>query len=238
MRWTPHHLLLTLLLTTCAGTGCASLPAGSLSAVSARPGSTTRSGQVYLLRGWRDLWSDGVDALGKSIAAGGLPAHVFKASQADDLGDALLREYRAASTPEPLVLVGFSFGADEAIRIARKFDEAKLPVALLVTIDPVTPPEIPANVRAARNFYQSNGALDVLPWLRGVPVRGAHADDPTSGRVTNIDVRTREDLLEPNTGHSTIAANAKLHRAIIEEVLRACPPRQVRQPQSVDRPAQ
>jgi hypothetical protein len=43
--------------------------------------------------------------------------------------------------------------------------------------------------------------------------------------VTNTNLRDRADLLEPNTGHSTIASNPKLHRAIIEQVLRVCPER-------------
>jgi len=40
--------------------------------------------------------------------------------------------------------------------------------------------------------------------LRGVPVRGGE----------NINVRTRPDLIEPNTSHGTIAGNEKIHAAI------------------------
>lgn len=202
--------------------GCGPLPRGDLSAVAARS-SSARAGQVYLLRGWNDLWSEGVDALAKRIAVEGVDARAYRASQGDDLAGALLERYAADADPDPLVLIGFSFGADEAIRIARRFDAARRPIALLVTIDPVTPPDIPANVRAARNFYQSNGVLDALPWLRGVPVRGPPGEDAAPGRVRNVDIRQRADLREPGTGHRTIAANAKVHSAIVAEVLGVCP---------------
>ena len=124
------------------------------------------------------------------------------------------------------MLIGFSFGADEAIRIARRMNGAGMPVDLLVTIDPVTPPAIPANVRACRNFYQSNGAWDALPWLRGVPVSGeASGEGADPARVVNANLRERAELREADTGHDTIAANRKVHRAILDEVLAACPPR-------------
>ena len=217
-----HRALLAIVLATAAG--CGSLPRGDVSAVAARS-LAPRAGQVYLLRGWHDLWSEGVDALAQRIAAEGIRARVFRVSQADDLAAALLGRSAAAADADPLVLIGFSFGADEAIRIARKLDVAKRPIALLVTIDPVTPPDVPANVPAARNFYQSNGVLDAIPWLRGVPLRPPPGEHAAAGRVQNVNVRQRKDLLEPGTSHRTIAANAKVHGAIVAEVLRVCPMR-------------
>ena len=201
--------------------GCSSLPPGPLEAVGAQS-AAPRQGRVYLLRGWNGLWSEGVDALAKEIRSNGIDAHVYQQGQAGALGDAIVAHSRNAPNPEPLVLIGFSFGADEAIRIARKLDDAGLPVDLLVTIDPVTPPAIPANVRACRNYYQSNGAWDALPWLRGVPVP---AGETNRARVVNTNIRDRAELLEPDTGHNTIAANRKVHRAILDEVLTACPRR-------------
>jgi hypothetical protein len=183
---------------------------------------------VYLLRGWNGLWSGGLDSLAADLHSHGLEARVYQQRQARELGDALVRRYRGASDADPLVLVGFSFGADEAIRIARRLEAARVPVALLVTLDPVTPPPVPANVLCGLNFYQSNGVWDALPWLRGVPVKSQHAeaDDDTDGaRVANFNIRRRADLSEGATGHHTIAGNRRVHEAIVREVLRACPAR-------------
>ncbi|MDB5296927.1 MAG: hypothetical protein JWO31_2910 [Phycisphaerales bacterium] len=260
----PHHAVArravhTVLSATLLGTllaGCNGLPAGNVAALRspaslrsvAGPSATTRSspaGTVVLLRGWRDLWSDGIDQLAADLRARGLDAAEFKQSQSADVGDALLAraatEAHAAPDagsaagdpsprPAPLVLIGFSYGADDSIRNAARLAAAGRAVDLLVLIDPVTPPLVPANVRRCVNFYQSNGAWDALPWLRGVPVEagpaGAGADAGTGatadrGRVTNVDLRDRPDLLEPGTSHKTMAANPKLHAAILAEVERA-----------------
>jgi pimeloyl-ACP methyl ester carboxylesterase len=145
-------------------------------------------------------------------------ARVYRESQASELGDALLARFKTEPKSEPIVLIGFSFGGDESIKLARRLDENHVRVDLLVTIDPVTPAPIAAGIGKQLNFYQSNGALDLFPWLRGVPVEGE-----AGSAVHNLDIRTRDDLLEPNTGHSTIAANPKLHRVILDEVLKVCP---------------
>jgi pimeloyl-ACP methyl ester carboxylesterase len=203
--------------------GCASLPAGAIDEVRVSSDSP-RAGQVYLIRGWNGLWSEGLDSLADDLRAHGLDARVYQQSQARELADALVRRYRGATDVDPLVLVGFSFGADEAIRIARRLEQANVTVALLVTLDPVTPPPVPANVRCGRNFYQSNGVWDALPWLRGVPVKPEN-DASGAARVANFNLRRRADLSEGDTGHHTIAGNRKVRGAIVREVLRACPAR-------------
>src|SRR5687767_1361624 len=107
--------VILLLLAICSG--CASLPGGAIGEVRASSDSP-RAGQVYLLRGWNGLWSEGLDSLAAELRSHGVDARVYQQSQAGELGDALLSQYRGSSRADPLVLVGFSFGADEAIRIA------------------------------------------------------------------------------------------------------------------------
>jgi pimeloyl-ACP methyl ester carboxylesterase len=207
--------------------GCASLPAGAIDEVRASSDSP-RAGQVYLIRGWNGLWSEGLDSLAAELRSHGLDARVYQQGQARELGDALLTRFRGAGGADPLVLVGFSFGADEAIRIARRLEGAGVPVALLVTLDPVTPPPVPANVLCGRNFYQSNGVWDALPWLRGAPVKPEKPvpdADPGAARLANFNLRERADLSQGATGHHTIAGNRKVREAIVREVLRACPAR-------------
>src|SRR6185312_11057418 len=108
-------------------------------------------------------------------------------------------------------------------RIAGRVRAQGVPVDLVVTIDPVTPPDVPDNVRACYNFFQTNGVWDLFPWFRGVPLRPTGA-----ARLVNVDIRRdRPDLLEPHTAHSNIAANPKIHRAVIDQVLAVCTPRVV-----------
>jgi len=200
--------------------GCQPLPPGDLTAI-APAGETLPVGNVCLIRGWQDLYSSGVDRLASELQQSGVRAHVYRAAQWREVDRALARQYRGVADRQPLVLIGFSYGADDVVRIASDLKSAGVAVDLLITIDPVTPPPVSSNVRLTYNYFQTNGVWDVFPWFRGVPLRSAGAP-----QLINVDIRRqRPDLLEPDTAHANIAANPKLHREIIKKVLAVCPPR-------------
>jgi len=196
---------------------CHGLPPGSMDSV--HPTSDgPRKGNVYLLRGWQDLYSAGIDRLAIRLRQNGLRAQAYRAAQWHELAETIGRRYRNAPSAEPLVLIGFSYGADDALLVAQYLDRSGQSVDLIVTIDPVTPPRVPGNVRVCYNYFQTNGIWDALPWLRGTPLKSNGRT-----RLTNVDIRQqRHDLLEPATSHATIAANPKLHAAIIQQVLSVC----------------
>jgi pimeloyl-ACP methyl ester carboxylesterase len=150
-----------------------------------------------------------------SLQEEGFGAEVFGANQWRELTSDLTSHGK----PARLVLIGFSYGADDVIRIAEELRTRQTPVDLLITIDPVTPPKVPSNVKRCFNYYQSNGPWDAFPWFRGIPLAAAR-DGPS---ILNQNLRTdRRDLLEPDTSHQTIAANRKLHQEIIARVLEIC----------------
>jgi pimeloyl-ACP methyl ester carboxylesterase len=190
-------LLLLILIT-----GCARLPPGDLAALSRTPPP-----HLILIRGFLDWYSTGIDQLARQFRDEGIPCQVYREEQWRELGEQLRLHPR-----QPLVLIGFSYGADDAILIARQLADAHQNVDLLITIDPVTPAPIPAKTRCC-DFYQSNGFWDIFPWLRGIPVTG-------SGSIQNIDIRHRPDLLQPNTSHATIAGNPRVQSAILALVQR------------------
>jgi hypothetical protein len=196
----------SLVLSIVILSGCSRLSPGSVQAINPQP-------QICLVRGFLDWYSVGIDRLTEELRSTGIPAHAYREEQWTDLADALL-----ANQPSRIVLIGFSYGADDVISISRRLDEHHLLVELLITIDPVTPDAVPPNVMHCVNFYEPNGFWDLFPWLRGVPL---HRESNNSAGLENIDVRRRLDLVEANTSHGTIAANEKVHRAIIDLVLRA-----------------
>jgi surfactin synthase thioesterase subunit len=79
-----------------------------------------------------------------------------------------------------IVLYGHSWGASEAVTLARELEREGVPVLLTVQVDSVSKPgendkDIPANVAEAANFYQQDG------WLHGRPqIRAA---DPTRTHI-------------------------------------------------------
>jgi pimeloyl-ACP methyl ester carboxylesterase len=228
-RELPHNsrvmrykgLTILLLMIVAAG-GCANISPGRLSDVRANS-EQPLEGNVFLLRGFIGVFSTGINDLTDKLNEAGVRAHVYQTDQWPALARRIEQVWSESHSPEPLVLVGHSYGADDVVRIARYLDRHGIEVDLLITLDPVTPPRVPNNVKIAYNLYRSNGAWDRLPWLRGVPLHPARE----GARVVNVDIRTdRPDLLEPGTDHFNIEKKQSIHEEVIAQVLSVCPPRQ------------
>jgi len=78
-----------------------------------------------------------------------------------------------------IILYGHSWGASEAIALARELEKEGIPVLLTVQVDSVAKPGeddhvIPANVAEAANFYQLNGLLHGQPLIRAADPARTH----------------------------------------------------------------
>jgi pimeloyl-ACP methyl ester carboxylesterase len=204
--------------------GCSAMTPGKLDAVQPVTMDAPRVGNAFLLRGFIGVFSTGIDRLGTEVNAAGVHGEVFQCDQWSALADQIALRFHGHPEAEPLVLIGHSYGADDAINIARKLDEANIPVALLVTLDPVTPMPVPKNVRLCVDLYQSNGIWDNFPWLRGIPLQ----QEPGSpGKLLNANIRTnRTDLLDPDVNHFNIEKKQKIHDEVLRLIMATCPPRQ------------
>lgn len=205
--------------------GCtSSMKAGDLQQVQTTS-ENERAGNAYLLRGWIGIFSAGIDNLTEQINESGVRANVYQDEQWRALAKQIREQYAGRSGSEPLVLIGHSYGADDAVRVARELQKDNLEVELLVTLDPVTPPLVPDNVKRCVNIYRSNGVWDAMPWLRGVPLE---TESTFAGQIENFNIReNRKDLFEPGTDHFNIEKKQSIHNEIIKQVLASCPPRQV-----------
>jgi pimeloyl-ACP methyl ester carboxylesterase len=203
--------------------GCSSMTPGKMAWVT--PESTApRAGNVYLLRGWIGVFSTGIDNLTKKLNENGVRANVYQDDQWRTLANSIREKYKG-KRPEPLILIGHSYGADDVVRIARELNKDDVKVDLLITLDPVTPPDVSPNVALAYNLYQSNGVADALPFLRGIPLEKEQT--ATNTKLVNANLRKdRTDLLESGTDHFNIEKKTKIHEEVIKQVLAICPPRQ------------
>ncbi len=220
-----RSIAIAVAIVLAVSTGCAKSPRpGDLAYVqptSDRP----RAGNVYLLRGFIGVFSQGIDRLTRQINETGTRAVVYQDDQWAVLARRIVEQYRDADDTEPLVLIGHSYGADDVVRIARELDKSNVRVDLLVTLDPVTPPPVPKNVRHCINIYQPNGVWDTVPFFRGVALR---PEPGSTCRLDNFNIRTeRQDLLDRDTDHFNIEKKQKVHEEVIGHVLITCPPRQV-----------
>jgi hypothetical protein len=79
-----------------------------------------------------------------------------------------------------IIIYGHSWGASEALKLARELDRDGIPVQLTVMIDSVAKPGeddsmVPPNVANAVNFYQRHGLIHGLPEIKAI--------DPTQTKI-------------------------------------------------------
>jgi pimeloyl-ACP methyl ester carboxylesterase len=115
------------------------------------------------MRGLFNVFSLGMDELAAKIEAVGVSAEAVSFASWSSLGDSIIAKYRAGDH-QPIILMGHSYGADTTISLARKLNDNKIPVALIVNFDPTSPGLVPPNVRRIINFY--------VPTAWGRPVEG------------------------------------------------------------------
>ena len=115
--------------------------------------------RAYLVRGILGLvFSRGMNRLAERLGEAGVHADVYDFPVCDEIADTAIREYGEA--PAPIALIGHSMGGRCVLLMARRLQEAKIPVGLLVTVDPVHgSPSVPANVDRYINIFLSDSFL-------------------------------------------------------------------------------
>jgi len=202
--------LAALVLTVWTLVGCTTL---------SRPpeGSPTTSGQVYMLRGLINIFSLGMDTMGQDLRDRDVFVEVHSGPSWRRVAKNITADRERREKTGPLVISGHSWGADDAVRLARRLGKNGIPVDGLVLVDPTTPPKIPANVRLCVNFYRSRPSTDWMPWLRGVAVE---AESPST-EIINHDLRGSETHpdLAGEINHFTIEANPEVQEMVVAEIL-------------------
>ena len=155
---------------------------------------------VYLLRGGFDVFSNGLDDLAGKLRRRGVKAKSIGYARWRDAVGEIRRSGR-----KRVVLVGHSWGANAAVRMARELQRHGVRVSYLGTFAATGPSSVPSNVRRVRNYYQSNG------W--GKPLR---PEQGFRGRIDNRDVRGARGV-----GHYNIEKQATFHKRMTRDILRA-----------------
>ena len=157
-------------------------------------------GHVYLLRGFANVFSRGLDDLGRKMRARGIQAQVLNHSRWPEIATII-----AADRRKPVVLIGHSLGGNAVVLIAERLKRAGVPVRYLVTFDATSPRPVPSNVGKATNYYYGRGSLGES--LRPGP--------GFRGRLKNIDVSKGAKV-----SHFNIEKQPSLHRQVIINTLR------------------
>lgn len=201
--------------------GCGSTTTGQMEWVQPHT-QAPRVGNVYLMRGWGGMFSSGIDQMGDLLREKDVSAWVFQHSQCQELASMMAQRYKGVPDPEPICMIGHSFGSDDALIIARELDKVNVPVDLIVTLDPVDQKSVPKNVKLCINYWMP-GMFIGTNFLRGIPLQ---QEPGGTGRVVNINLMEEgKELRDAFTNHISIDKAPKLHDAIVQHVLKTCPDR-------------
>jgi hypothetical protein len=158
-----------------------------------------RSGpQVYLVRGFLNVFSLGMDTLANKLNSRGISVTVINHTEWRSLSDQIAAGYKAGRRG-PIVLAGHSFGADAIMEMADYLGRQGVPVALVVPFDGTSTHAASANVARVLNFYKTSGMV-ITP---GPGFRG---------QLTNFYIS------DPNVGHSDVDDLPNLHAMVIARI--------------------
>jgi hypothetical protein len=151
--------------------------------------------QVYLLRGFMDIFSTGMDELTAKLNRAGIRASVHNHSEfgvlAEQIGDRHRRGIR-----ENVVIVGHSLGANDAFSMADRLNDYGIPVPLIIAFDPTASMSAGRNVQRVVNFYSSTNG-----WGTSI-----NRGPGFKGTLNNVDLSRRGEV-----GHTDIDKSPALH---------------------------
>jgi len=157
--------------------------------------------KVFLIRGFANVFSPGIDLLAFQLKRRGIAVetsnHMSWASTASEA----IEECKSGRI-NSIVLVGHSLGGAAVIDVAKRLQEAGMRVELMVTLDPVSAGQAPGNVRKLENYYLYTGI--------GSSIK---TDNGFRGQLQNVDVSKR-----PGVDHVAMTTMPDLHRRIIADI--------------------
>lgn len=168
-------------------------------------------GEVYTMRGGLGgIFSKGMNRLQDTLENN---YHIKASStvwfKANGLSHSIINDYQTRKILSPIILVGHSLGANEQIKVARRLAAVNIPVALLMTVDAVSPVTVPPNVAHVVNIYRPS----IDPVFSGLPLK---AMDPKRTRIDNIDINTIKGI---DVNHFTMDSNKKVQTLMLNQVL-------------------
>jgi thioesterase domain-containing protein len=160
--------------------------------------------RVYLLRGFLNVFSLGMDQLASELRQRGIEAVVANHTLAGVYASEAIRDCQAGLI-RSIAIVGDSLGATAGVGMAEQLAQGGIKVGLVVTVDPISPSDAPGNVKTLENFYISDGVGKTVQ--RGPDFHGS---------LQNIDLKR-----DAGVGHVSIANSERVHQQVLRFVAAA-----------------
>ena len=173
-------------------------------AIGATPANAANHSKVhvYLIRGFANVFSLGMDDLASKLQAQGIPASVSNHLTWGSVAAEAAEEYKSGKV-RTIILVGHSAGADAVANICAQLGKQGIPVRLAIGLDPGLS-RMPASGHVHRyiNYYVSTGIGHTI----------SKASD-FRGNFSNVDVAQM-----PGVGHFNIDKNASMEARVLRDI--------------------
>jgi acetyl esterase/lipase len=127
----------------------------SIGASAAQGQSGSRS-HVFLMRGFANVFSLGMDQIGARLQRAGVNATVENYIAWDAIVNQAYAEYKSGQV-QNIIIVGHSSGATAVTAVAARLGELGVPVKLAIALDPTTRNFAAGHVERYLNFYAPGG---------------------------------------------------------------------------------
>jgi pimeloyl-ACP methyl ester carboxylesterase len=170
-------------------------------ATSAAQGTSGSRTHVFLMRGFANVFSIGMDQMAARLQRMGINASVENYLAWDAIVNEAAAEYRSGQT-QNIVIVGHSSGATAVTAVAARLGEMGVPVKLAVALDPTTRAFAAGHVERYLNFYAPGGMGTLVDKGRDF-----------TGNLQNISTAGY-----PGVGHFNIDKDPAIQERVIKEI--------------------
>jgi hypothetical protein len=187
---------------------CSPIQAGATQQTSDDTGAvaaaTTFQGDIYILGGGFGVFSTGLEKLRIQLQQKGVTASRVSYQSWRRVAQKIT-EHRGQYGRKPVVIIGHSLGANNAILIANALKKKGIQVDLIVSLASTAPMMVPSNVRNVVNYYFSSGGWGAI----------FEGEGDFAGNLNNVDMSNH-----PGIGHFTVDDNQVLRDQVVRNVLR------------------
>lgn len=176
---------------------------GGASAAPSR--ASHESAHAFLLRGFANVFSLGLDQFAPKLRQRGIRTEVYNHLFWTSLASQAIQEYKSGRTRK-IILIGHSMGAVAVIEMVKALADNGVPVTLAATLDAAKTTLPGGHVGNFVNLYVGNGLIG------GVVRAGPHFH----GHVTNINLSRY-----PEINHISIADDPVVHNILLTYVARS-----------------
>jgi hypothetical protein len=160
--------------------------------------------EVYLLRGLANVFSLGLDEIGRRLNTAGIDAHVQAFTAGGWAFNKIVGD-RAEHGAQPIALIGHSLGANAIVDLAEALDKKNIQVDYMASFAATNADQLPGNIKYIQNFYFARNGWG----QRLVP------GPKFRGKIENRDFSQQQDV-----SHFNIEKQRALQEEVVRNVLR------------------